>query len=201
MNLLEIAALGAALGADACSVSIGIGLGGIQLRRALKLSFLFGGMQGILLLGGGITALTLHFILKWSAASSGGELLCYEEPVQRIFSLIGAVILAYVGIRMIWNCLSKKDKKEPVFFKGRWALLMLAVSVSIDAFSAGLGLGMLKGLSITSVALGVAVITALMSFFGMRAGRRVGSAIGCRAESIGGLVLVVLAISFTLQAL
>lgn len=188
------------------SVSIGIGIGGTATGRALKLAFLFGGLQGVLLAAGVGLAALLHWLLDTATRSTGLiqrwvcqlDAVCVHHYIHLSLSLAGAAILCIVGAGLIRNYL-QEGNAPPVYYKGRFALLLLAFSVSIDAFSAGIGLGMLENHALTQVCLIVAVVIAGMAFGGLKAGRRIGRLIGRKAELVGGILLVLLAIHLTLQ--
>lgn len=206
---VEVAALGAALGADAFSVAVGVGLGGVRWKQTIKLTALFGGFQGALLIAGGVLAANVHWLLEKLAGGWGPlsqvarqvDLVLVQSILHILLSLAGAAMLVYVGVGLIRNCLVTSQQGGLIFLHGRWAVLTLSLSVSIDAFSAGLGLGMLDRTNLPTIALGVALITALMSVVGLRAGKSIGKIIGRRAELVGGFVLIVLAIRITWQML
>ncbi len=194
-------ALGAALGADSFSISVGIGLGGVRLRRAGKLALLFGGAQGGLLFAGGRLAALIHWLLD--TAMVEGTPLARIVPhldfatlhgaLHAFLSVCGAAILVYVGGGLICGYFRHNQNAHPVFYRGRWALAMLALSVSIDAFSAGLGLGMLEHVNLPVVAGEVTLVAGTLAFIGLRGGRNIGRLIGRRAELAGGLILFALA--------
>lgn len=187
---MEAIALGAALGADSLSISIGIGMAGVSLRRALRLATLFGAMQGALLFAGANISAFLHVFLESSA----------QDVVHSTLALLGAGILCLVGLNLIRGYVSEDDVPRLIYYSGRAALLLLAFSVSIDALSAGVGLGMLDGLDIIGTAGVVTAVIFAMAYVGLRAGRVIGSKVGRCAEPIGGCVLVLLGIHLAGQA-
>ncbi|HHT25815.1 MAG TPA: hypothetical protein GXZ82_01020 [Firmicutes bacterium] len=206
LDWLDALALGVALGADSLSVSIGIGIGGTTTKRACKLAVLFGVLQGVLLAAGVGLAALAHWLLDTAAQSTGLmqrlvcklDAVCVHHYIHLSLSMAGAVILCIVGVGLIRNY-RRGGNAPPVYYKGRMALILLAFSVSIDAFSAGIGLGMLENQALTYACLIVALVIALMAFGGLKTGRRIGRLIGRRAELVGGILLVLLAIHLTLQ--
>jgi putative Mn2+ efflux pump MntP len=167
---------------------------------------LFGSLQGFLLAAGVGLAALLHGLLDAATQSPGMmqrwicrlDAVCVHHYVHLGLSLAGATILCIVGAGLMRNYY-RRDSASIVYYKGRMALLLLAFSVSIDAFSAGIGLGMLENQALAQVCLTVTLVIALMAFSGLKAGRRIGRLMGYRAELVGGILLVLLAIHLTLQ--
>jgi len=122
------------------------------------------------------------------------DLVLVQSMIHILLSIAGAALLVYVGAGLVYNYLAANQESSLIFIHGRWAVLTLAFSVSIDAFSAGLGIGMLNHPDLPAICLGVALITSLMTVVGLRAGKSIGKIIGRRAELVGGFVLIVLAI-------
>lgn len=209
LDLFDVMALGVALGADSLSVSIGIGMGGVKLARACKLAGLFGGMQGALLALGAGLATWLHWFLDAAALYpgligrffAGLNVLTVHRVIHCSLSLVGAGILCIVGTGLIRSYLTRAGNERPVYYHGRLALLLLALSVSIDAFSAGVGLGMLEGHDLTEVCVPVALVIAVLALVGLKAGRRIGAIIGRKAEPVGGGLLIALALHLVLQTI
>jgi putative Mn2+ efflux pump MntP len=72
-----------------------------------------------------------------------------------------------------------------------WTLIVLALSVSIDALAAGFSLGMLEvDLVLLSSILGLVIF--IIGILGLGLGRSIGCFIGLRAGLVGGIVLVIL---------
>lgn len=202
MYLAETIALGLALGADSMSVSIGIGMGGIRLYRVLKLAILFSVTQGVLLVGGAKLAVAFHLLLEGVFVDRCAP--TYTDPLvalHTVLSLVGAVILCVVGVNLIRDYIICRGEFRPVFYKGRTALLLLTLSVSMDAFSSGVGLGMSGGEALLWAGIVVTLVIFAMAFAGLQAGQRIGQVIGRAAEPIGGVVLILLAMRFVLGTL
>lgn len=209
MDLLEVVALGVALGADSLSVSIGIGMGGVGTKRALKLAALFGGLQGVLLAFGAIFAAWLHRFLEAVTQHSrvfgplfcGLDTFCIHDVVHDILTLIGAGILTIVGVGLIRNYTDHARRDKPMYYKGCMALLLLALSVSMDALSAGVGLGMIQGQTLSLMCMLISLIIALMALMGLKGGRKLGRLLGRRAEFVGGCLLMILALHLAYQVI
>lgn len=174
-QLLPLFLVAAALGADAMSLCVGIGLRGVTWREMLRVSLVIGLFHvGMPLFG----ALGGHYFGKLA----GG-----------IARVLGAGIVAFIGIRMIKECLGTKDNACCQYALTGMALLALAAGVSIDALSVGFSLGAF-GYNIYVTALTFGVFSAAMSALGLIFGSRLGRLVGERSELIGGFVLIVLAI-------
>ncbi|NLN18946.1 MAG: hypothetical protein GX162_06710 [Firmicutes bacterium] len=196
MSLVETVALGLALGADSLSVCIGMGMAGMRLYRVLKLALLFSVTQGVLLVGGAKLAVAFHLLLEGALMNRCDLVHAFHIAL----SLIGAVILCLVGINLI-RAYVVQDLSGPICYKGRVALLFLTLSVSMDAFSSGVGLGMSEMKVLLSVGTGVTAVIFVMAFFGLRAGHHIGRIIGRTAEPVGGVLLILLAIRLVLGTL
>jgi putative Mn2+ efflux pump MntP len=114
--------------------------------------------------------------------------------------ILGAVVLVLLGINMIWENI-KGDEEEvyqhPVNPLQGVNLILIAISVSLDALAVGFGLGMLDiDLLVVSVVLGFIIF--VIAVAGLLLGRRLGSIFGHRAELIGGLILVLMGINVIL---
>ncbi|MGI6366600.1 MAG: manganese efflux pump MntP family protein [Bacillota bacterium] len=174
-QLLPLLLMAAALGADAMSLCVGIGLRGVSWREVLRVSLVIGFFHvGMPLLG----ALGGHFF----GMLAGG-----------IARVLGAGLVALIGVRMIRECLGGKENPCSQWTLTGFPLLALATGVSIDALSVGFGLGAF-GYNIFATALTFGVFSAAMSALGLVFGCRMGKLVGERGELIGGFVLLVLAI-------
>lgn len=172
MSLITLIILAVALGTDAFSLCVGIGLAGINRRQIILIS---------------ITVLIFHIampLLGWLVGEYAGSLL------GRVAAIAGALLLVYLGIKMVWDTWRPHLEQEPVkveiSIKG---LLLLGASVSMDALSVGFTLGA-NQVNLLFTALLIGVVAGLMTFTGLVFGRFLGRWIGEKAQLLGGLVLV-----------
>ena len=191
MSLLELFVLSAALGTDLFSVAIPIGMNRIRLRMIVYAAAVFALSHVVMILTGyhlghWLGSVVDHvgaYHINWPSAS-----------VQDWASAGGAVVLAGLGTHMIRENLSNGHPRSTTGhpLKGL-TLIALAVSVSLDALAAGFSLGMMDvDLIVLSIILGTVIF--FVGILGLGLGRRFGRLIGKRAEIIGGLVLVMLAV-------
>ncbi|WP_125666683.1 manganese efflux pump MntP [Paenibacillus baekrokdamisoli] len=158
-----------ALGMDAFSLGIGIGLKGIRLRDIIKLSAIISLFHIIMPLMGMFTGQYVSSLLGNVATSAAG------------------VLLLLLGGHMIYSSL-RGDSAGSFDHRTAWGMLLFALSVSIDSFSVGISLGMFAADILLSVLL-FGVFGGVMSILGLLLGRRVSSSLGEYGEACGGVIL------------
>jgi len=172
MSFYTLMALAVALGTDAFSLCVGIGLAGVKKRQILLLS---------------VTVLLFHIFMPlagWVAGGLAGIVL------GRTAAIAGALLLVYLGVRMVWDAWSNGGQTEPTTIKfNTWGLLLLGASVSIDALSVGFTLGARQvNLLLTAGIIGL--VAGTMTAGGLVFGRFLGDWVGEKAQFMGGLILV-----------
>ncbi|WP_371372274.1 manganese efflux pump MntP family protein [Sporomusa aerivorans] len=190
MSIFELVILSAALGTDLFSVAVPIGMNKVQRLVIVRSAVVFAVFHIIMILAGyhighWLGTVVEHvgaYHIDWPAAS-----------VQNIATIIGALVLAGLGINMIKDNVGANNESVPVNPLRGTALCVLAASVSIDALAAGFSLGMIDVdlLRLSAILGGVIFVIALL---GLGLGRKLGRYIGERAELVGGFVLVLLGI-------
>ena len=164
-------AVGLAMDSFAVSVSAGITTRQSLVRTALSAAAVFGGFQG------GMT------ILGWYAGSVVSSFLAGYGP------LIAFLILAGIGIKMIYESREDGEKERPCPTGTLSVLMIMGIATSIDALFAGMGIALLGG-AVLVPAVAIGVVTAILSYAGVYAGRGIGHLIGEYAEIAGGVILV-----------
>ncbi|MDZ7373541.1 MAG: manganese efflux pump MntP family protein [candidate division KSB1 bacterium] len=178
LGALELGLMAIALGTDAFSVALGVGTAGVTARRLFRLSWHFGLFQ------------FLMPILGWLM---GKELAAI---VGSIGHYVVAGFLAYVGARMMWEGLAAhRDAGFAIDRTRRGALIGLSVATSLDALGVGVALGILQS-AIFVPAVVIGIVAGAMTAVGMLIGHRLRAVVGRRAEALGGLVLIGLALRF-----
>lgn len=178
---LELFAVAIALGCDAFSVAIGVGVQGLTGRRIFRLSWHFGLFQFFMpLIGlaiGNYSADILGTAGKW----------------------VAAVCLAVIGFNMLRGAFKGQDKSGKSGDPTRgWSLIVLSFSTSVDALITGFGLG-LMGVHVLVACIVIGITASMMTIVGMLIGAGAAYAIGKRAEAFGGIVLMLLAVFFILK--
>lgn len=190
MNLAWVLAVSVALGADAFSLAIAIGLVGIPKRLILRLSFLVAFFHVFMPLAGLLAGQTLGLFLG------------------RLAQTLGALVLLGLGGKMVYNVYRPAKESLP-FGEARrllqprgmpsgvslsgYGIYALVFSVSLDALSVGFSLGTL-GSAIGGTVLIMGTVAGLMTGTGLILGRFLGKRAGERAELLGGLALLLIGV-------
>lgn len=173
-RIIPLLLMAAALGTDAMSLSIGIGLRGINWQDVIRVSSVIG---------------VFHIIMPLAGSVGGHYFGLIAGDIAR---WVGAGIVAFIGIRMLWGCLVRKECPSVQAISGL-PLIALAIGVSLDALSVGFGLGAF-GYNIYVSALIFGVFGGTMTAAGLMFGSRLGKELGDRGELLGGSVLIILAL-------
>ena len=195
MCFFQAISLGLALGADSFSISLSIGLNKIGWRRIIKLSLLFSLMQVVLLVGGVYSSEILLFIVNCFPKLAGLQIEVVQSVAEKIMTFLGAAILVCLGINMIKGYFFKEEGRV-VTYSGRFGLFLLAFSVSVDALTAGFGIGILNDLNIVLVSSVAGFVIWLMAFVGLSMGQQIYRFVGYKEQLAGGVLLMYLAVFF-----
>ncbi len=178
MNFIAIVLLALAMSTDAFAAAIGKGaaLGKIRFMQAFKIGMLFGTIE------------TITPLIGWTLGSVAADISWLSEWDH----WIAFWLLLVLGMRMIY--VGSKDSEEEAVEAPRsksilW-LALTAVATSIDALVIGVGLAFID-VNIWIVAAAIGTATTIMVTIGVLIGRRLGDAIGKRAEMLGGVVLII----------
>ena len=179
MNLTTLILLAIALSADAFAVSISLGLSIKPLKTFYILfsSFMFGLFQGLMPLLGYLSSVTL------------------KDVVEKYSSWIAFILLFIIGTNMIYETIKEiKSPEEIVDTKFSFKnIFILAIATSIDAFASGISLAMLN-VNILLASLFIAAITFILCLCGFYFGKELGEIFKHKAQILGGLVLIAIAI-------
>ena len=120
-EMITIIIMAFALGMDAFSISLGMGMYKLRLRQIFKI---------------GITIGVFHIVMPLLGMITGRFL---SEQFGTIAAYIGGGLMLLLGLQMIWSSFSKEEGSlmTPVGM----GLFLFALSVSLDSFSVGLTLG------------------------------------------------------------
>lgn len=177
-QLLTLIIMAVALGMDAFSLGIGIGLKGIRLLDIVKLSVIIGLFHIVMPLLGIFTGQYVSTLL-------GG-----------VATVVAGGLLLMLGGHMIYSSLRGED--VPSFnHRSVFGLTVFALSVSIDSFSVGISLGMFAADVVLTVLL-FGFFGGLMSIMGLLLGRKVSKGLGEYGEALGGIILFTFGILFIL---
>lgn len=170
-ELISLIFMSLALGMDAFSVSLGLGLREIRLKRIAIIGFNIG---------------VLHVIFPFLGIIVGQYL---SKSVGDLTTLAGGILLVFIGTHMFLSAFNYELRSlaQPYGFP----LFILMVTVSIDSFPVGLGLG-LSGMENAFALLLFGSTTMILSWVGMLVGRKVQGFLGAYSEILGGSILIVI---------
>lgn len=192
MSTVRLIAMAVALGMDAMSVCMAVGVRWHGWRQRARLAIAMGLFQFLMPL------------LGWLAGQRMASLLASWGRN------VSAACLIVIGVKMLleaWQShpgataeaieheverdlhLTRTDPTRPL------PLLLLSVATSIDALVVGFSLGV-QDVAIWGASVVIGLVAAGMALAGVAIGRRLGQKLGRSAELVGGAVLVALGISF-----
>ncbi|GIP21813.1 manganese efflux pump [Paenibacillus sp. J22TS3] len=175
-ELATIVMMAVALGMDAFSLGIGIGMRGVRLREVLRIS----------------SVIALFHILMPLLGIFTGEYL--GMLLGQVASYVSGGLLVLLGLHMIISSI-RGGGTEVVNIRSFLGMLLFAMSVSVDSFSVGVSLGLFHSdLVITVLAFGF--FGGVMSVLGLLLGRRVSHSLGDYGEAAGGAVLLAFGLMF-----
>ncbi|RAK20452.1 putative Mn2+ efflux pump MntP [Anoxybacillus vitaminiphilus] len=157
-----------ALGMDAFSVGLGMGL----IRLRFKQIFYIGLTIGL-----------FHIFMPLFGLWLGRFL---SQQFGAIASYIGGLLLLILGGQMIVSSFKKDD--EPFISPLGIGLLFFALSVSLDSFSVGLSLGIYGARTVLTIML-FGLFSMMLTWTGLLLGRRFQQWLGVYSEVLGGSIL------------
>ncbi|MFD1735165.1 manganese efflux pump MntP family protein [Bacillus salitolerans] len=166
-----------ALGMDAFSVGLGMGLIKLRLRQIFYI---------------GITIGIFHVWMPLSGIVIGRFL---SDQFGTIASIIGGVLLLLLGIQMFVSSFRKEE--EPMITPVGFGLFIFALSVSLDSFSVGLSLGIYRVHTVFAILM-FGFVSMILTWIGLLLGRRVKDWIGAYSEALGGSILFAFGIKLLL---
>jgi len=194
MDWIHLLVIAGALGLDAMSVCMAVGVRWHGWRQKVRLAVAMGGFQFVMPL------------LGWLLGSRLAEKVCSWG------TYLAAACVALIGVKMLieaWKShpgataeAIEHEVERDLHIKTAdptrgWSLILLAIATSLDALVVGFSLG-LKEASIWEASATIGVVAAAMALVGVVLGQRIGTILGRPAEFLGGLVLIGLGVSFVL---
>jgi manganese efflux pump family protein len=172
VNLLTIILIAFALSMDAFAVSLCFGT---CVKNKTTLSIKAGAFFGIFQ--------AIMPLIGWSVG------FFLKETIRQIDHLIVFALLTIIGGRMIFEAIKDKNVKLKFNTNSVYVMLSLSVATSIDAFAVGLSFALLQIHILLAISI-IGVVTFFMSYIGVYIGWKLGSALGKKAEIIGGIILI-----------
>jgi putative Mn2+ efflux pump MntP len=176
--MVTLLLLGFALSLDSFRVSVGLGTLKLSRLRQLQIVIAFGVCDALApLIGLLIGKSLLQMVGPW---------------VEHL----GPLLLCGYGVYVIYIAQRYAGKESAE--TDRWMVLGLPLSLSLDNLIAGTTLGMIGFPLVLSVTV-IGVMSALFSLAGLRLGHTTANLLRIRADLIGGVVLIFIALSFVVQ--
>lgn len=164
-----------AVGLDAFSVSLGLGMQSLRKRHIFFIGCLFG---------------LPHVIFPLFGLLLGKKL---STEIGQYTIIVGSLLLMIIGLQMIFSSFNYEAKRLVLPTITR--LFMLAVTVSLDSFPVGLSLG-LSGAKVFLTLILFGISSTILTWAGLLIGRKVHHFLGVYSEMLGGSVLCTLGLYF-----
>lgn len=168
-EIFTLALMAFAVGMDAFSVGLGMGMVPMRLKQVMKIGFVVG---------------SFHIWMPLLGILAGKML---SEQLGTIATYSGGVLLILIGLHMV--AVSFKEADEPSFKPVGFGLILFATSVSLDSFPLGLTLG-IYGAKTMTVVLMFGFFATVLTWAGLLLGRKIKGVIGTYSEAFGGFILL-----------
>lgn len=180
MSFIEIffIAIGLAMDAFAVAISRGVVLDKVDYKVALKFGAYFGGFQ-----------MLMPFI-GWIFGKS------FAIYLYNISHWVAMILLCFIGLNMLYEAIKRDENLIYIDDKNILKplnMLTLAIATSIDAMAVGVGFAVMYD-KIVIAALVIGAVAFVMSYLGVKIGKRLGKLFKKSAEIIGAIILIIIGI-------
>lgn len=173
-EFISISFMATALGMDAFSVSLGLGMQQLRLKRIAFIGIIIG---------------IAHLIMPFFGILLG---LFISVGIGHYTVLVGGLLLTGIGIHMILSAFRQKSDK--VMQISGIGLIIFAITVSMDSFSVGLSLGMSQVKAAVTIFM-FGFTSMVLTWIGLLLGRKVRGLLGVYSEILGGSILFIFGLS------
>jgi putative Mn2+ efflux pump MntP len=178
-STILITAIGLSADCFAVALSISISQRELSLRKFFRFPLAFGFFQAIML------------VLGWLAGRTIVELISSYDH------WLAFGLLVIIGGRMIWESFHENEEGTNRDINKWFTLLALSVATSVDSLAAGLSYAFLS-VDILFASITTGITTFIITFIGYYIGKRVGALVGKRAETAGGIILILIGLRIIL---
>ncbi|MDU0331574.1 MULTISPECIES: manganese efflux pump MntP [Paenibacillus] len=175
-ELVTILLMAIALGMDALSLGVGIGMKGVRRKDAFRI---------------GTMVALFHVLMPLLGIAAGQYVGALLGSLARF---VAGGLLFLLGTHMIVSSI-KGSGVQSINHRTWLGALLFSLSVSIDSFSVGVSLGMFHGDWLLTV-LAFGFFGGIMSLLGLAMGRGVGRSLGDYGEAAGGAILLAFGLLF-----
>jgi manganese efflux pump family protein len=177
---LKILGIALAVGLDVLALSIAVGIMQVPWNMRIRLGLAFSGSE------------VLMQVIGYVIGTGAGRL------VGAIAAYIGFAILAGVGAYIVKESFGAQESTLKV--DSGWGLVAACASISLDSLGIGVSLPGVP-LPLVPLLITVALSTILFTLVGLAFGTQLGHRYQQLAERSAGIVLVILAVFFSVQHL
>lgn len=197
MNIITILLTAFALSMDAFAVSVTKGMTFKNLTKglAIKIALFFGVFQAAMPMLGWLLGISFqeyitsidHWIALILLSILGGKMIHEFYENRKEAKEEGNEVASEVSTTLESESKSKDELSNK-------ELTTLAIATSIDALAVGISFAFLN-VNIVSSALIIGIITFIVCFIGVIAGKRIGGLFKDYAELVGGIILILIGIN------
>lgn len=176
-EVLTLLIMAFALGMDAFSIGLGMGMAQLRLKHIFKM---------------GVTIGLFHVAMPLLGMLIGHYL---NDLFGTVAIMIGGVLLLLLGAQMIYTSIGNRQEMlvAPVGF----GLILFSLSVSLDSFSVGLSLG-IYGAKMWLTLFLFGSVSMFLTWTGLLMGRKFQHLLGTYSEALGGCILFVFGLKLLL---
>lgn len=186
MTYLELLIIAFGLSMDSFTISIADGLlmPELKFRPAIFIAGVIGVFHIIMTIGG-------YFLAS-----------IIEDDIKYLDHWIAFSLLAFIGIKMIYESIQNKDKKgkENQIALSHTQIIMQAVATSIDALAIGITFAFLS-INIYQSAVLIGFVCFFMVMVGLKAGKSIGVKLGSKLEIVAGSLLFLIGLKILMEHL
>lgn len=186
MNILTLLLIALSLSFDSFAVSVSSGMS--MCRRHMKLSQTLRIAASLAIFQGFMP------LLGWVLGEA------FHTQMMKADHWIAFGLLLFLGLKMIWegrDPASNRKIKNPSHWK---VLIPISLATSVDAFAMGIGFSLFVEKIVLPVLL-IALVTFMVSLFGIYTGRKLGKRIAGTAEILGGIILIIIGSKILIEQL
>ncbi|WP_226036294.1 manganese efflux pump MntP [Aquibacillus saliphilus] len=167
-EIFSLLLMATALGMDAFSVSLGMGMQSLRLKRIFMV---------------GLTVGFFHMAMPFVGIMLGRFI---STKMEGFAVLGGGLLLFALGAQMLLNSFNREEKS--LMRTTGIGLILFSLSVSLDSFSVGLSLGM-SGVKTFLALLLFGIASTILTWTGLLLGRKARGLLGVYSELLGGSIL------------
>lgn len=168
-EFITLSIMAFAVGMDAFSVGLGMGMVPLRLKQIFKI---------------GLTVGLFHIWMPLLGMLTGKLL---SEKLGMLATYGGGLLLIAIGFQMFLS--SFKEDESSSFRPVGFGIFMFALSVSLDSFSLGLTLGIFGAKTLSAILL-FGIFSTCLTWAGLLLGKKVKGILGKYSEALGGSILL-----------